>query len=84
MAGRQYDVSDEQILIEFLLSDDPALVAKELAGPLGMSRQGIHNRLDKLQDREMLHSKKPGRDRIYWLTTDGRQFATEALRNQED
>jgi DNA-binding MarR family transcriptional regulator len=78
---RSRETSDEEILIEFYLHDDPALVAKEAADVLGMSRQGLHERLKELESRGMLHSKKPGRDRIYWLTDDGQHAARTALRD---
>jgi predicted transcriptional regulator len=78
---RSRETSDEDILVEFYLHDDPVLVAKEAADALDMSRQGIHERLKELEARGHLHSKKPGRDRIYWLTDDGRAFARRTLRD---
>jgi predicted transcriptional regulator len=78
---RSRETSNEDILVEFYLHDDPALVAKEAADALDMSRQGIHDRLKELESQGHLHSKKPGRDRIYWLTDDGRAFARRALRD---
>lgn len=78
---RSKETSDESILREFYLHDDPALVAKEVGEALGMTRQGVHDRLSELENNGWLNSKKPGRDRIYWLTTDGRERARETLRN---
>jgi len=81
MAGRKREVTNEQILVEFYLHDDPALVAKEIGAVLGMSRQGVHERLEELEDMALIHSKKPGRDRIYWITDDGEAMAKEQLRD---
>ena len=78
---RSRETSNEEFLVEFYLHDDPALVAIEAADVLNMTRQGLHDRLKELEDNGMLHSKKPGRDRIYWLTEDGQHAAREALRD---
>lgn len=79
---REKETSDDVILREFLLHDDPVLVAKEVAKALDMSRQGIGTRLKTLEQEGMLNSKKPGRDRVFWLTNDGRARARESIRAQ--
>jgi len=78
---RSRETSNEDILVEFYLHDDPVLVAKEAAEALDMSRQGIHDRLKALEESGYLNSKKPGRDRIYWLTEDGRKLVRDTLRS---
>ena len=78
--GREKETPDDAILREFYLHDDPVLVTKEIAEALDMTRQGVHDRLKELEDGGWLHSKKPGRDRIYWLTSEGQQRARDSLR----
>lgn len=70
---------DDDILIEFHLSDDPFLFAIELTDTFDMTRQGIHNRLVALEKQGFLNSKKPGRDRAYWLTSVGADRAESAF-----
>lgn len=78
--GRPKQTPDDEILREVYLHDDPALIAKELTNSLDMSRQGIHDRLEELEDGGWVNSKVPGRDRIYWLTNDGIERARSILR----
>lgn len=78
---RERETSDDAILVEFYIHDDPSLVAKEAGEALGMSRQGVGSRLKELEADGYLHSKKPGRDRIYWLTDDGQARARRILRD---
>lgn len=73
MAGRKPEVSDIEILRQFALSSDPVLGAKELTETFDMSRQGIDYRLRQLEDEQLLDSKIISRDRVYWLTDDGRE-----------
>lgn len=79
--GQSEEKSDIETLVEIYLHDDPALVAKELAEPLGITRQGVHERLEHLINEGYVNTKKPGRDRIYWLTKPGQERAKKALRN---
>ena len=79
--GRKKETADEVLLREFLLSDDPSFVPKEIASAIDMSRQGVSSRLKELEDEGLLHSKKPGRDRIYWLTQAGESKARESLKD---
>ncbi|AQL43291.1 hypothetical protein BV210_11565 [Halorientalis sp. IM1011] len=78
MAGRKPEVSDIEILRQFALSSDPVLGANELTETFDMSRQGIDYRLRQLAEDGLLESKIISRDRVYWLTDDGRErIATE-------
>lgn len=78
--ARKKETGDNVLLREFLLSDDPCLVATEVADGVDMSRQGVAKRLKELSDDGWLNSKKPGRDRIYWLTESGRHKARASLK----
>jgi len=77
---RKKETGDDVLLREFLLSDDPCLVAGEVADAVNMSRQGVSKRLKELTTDGWLNSKKPGRDRIYWLTESGESKAKDSLK----
>ncbi|WP_161945924.1 helix-turn-helix domain-containing protein [Halalkaliarchaeum desulfuricum] len=76
--GRKPEVSDREILREFVVSPDPAFVASELGEKLNMSRQGVLNRLDDLEERHLLQSKKAAGRRIFWITHQGEVFFQES------
>jgi DNA-binding IclR family transcriptional regulator len=75
--GRKPTVSDVEILREFALCPDPFMHATELTETLDLSRQGVHNRLEKLQEKGYLDSKMTGGTRNWWLTSDGRNYLSE-------
>jgi predicted ArsR family transcriptional regulator len=82
--GRKPTVSDKEILSVFALSPDPAFFASELTDELGLSRQGVLSRLDELDERGLLDSKKASGRRIFWITTDGRRYVRDAGSSDED
>jgi len=75
--GRKPTVSDVEILREFALCPDPFMHATELTETLDLSRQGVHNRLETLQEKGYLDSKMTGGTRNWWLTDDGRNYLSE-------
>jgi len=77
MAGRPEKIDTSEILREFALSPDPVLTVPELVDMVDMSRQGIDNRLKKMQRDGYVTSKKPGRDRIWWITEEGHAHLRE-------
>lgn len=81
--GRKKETGDDVLLREFLLSDDPCMVTKEVAEAVDMSRQGVSGRLKELEADGWLNSKVPGRDRIYWLTTSGEHRARESIKHEQ-
>jgi len=65
--GRKPTVSDEEILAVFEKSDDPVLMATEVAEPLPIGRRAVYNRLQSLEEGGVLKSKKTGaRSTIWW------------------
>lgn len=71
--GKQ-TVSDNEILVSMMESDDPAFTTSELAEQHGMTAEGMRNRLESLAKAGRIKSKKPGeRSVIWWLESD--QFA---------
>ncbi|WP_367398194.1 winged helix-turn-helix transcriptional regulator [Haloarcula limicola] len=75
--GRKPTISDVEILKEFALCSDPFMHATELAESLDMSRQGVHKRLEQLEENSYLASKITGGTRNWWLTDDGRNYLSE-------
>jgi predicted transcriptional regulator len=77
MAGRSKEVSDREILMKFVVTSDPVLVASELADRVGMSRQGVFSRLEELQEAGYLNSAMKSGGRVWWITPEGRDFLSE-------
>jgi predicted transcriptional regulator len=74
--GRQPNVSDRRILREMMMDRAPFVHPTELAETLGMSRQGVYNRLTELEENGLVGSKKTGGTRNFWVTDAGREYAT--------
>ncbi|MDY6776467.1 MAG: winged helix-turn-helix domain-containing protein [Halobacteria archaeon] len=65
--GRNPSVTDDEILEIFEESDDPVLVASEIAEQLPIGRRAVHKRLKDLEDNGVLESKKVGgRSTVWW------------------
>lgn len=84
-AGRKETVSDERLLLEFLLTSDPALFTSEIAVNLPLTKQRVNQRLDDLEtDDGYVTSKKASGRRLWWMTPEGHEhiaaFARERLR----
>lgn len=75
MGGRKETVSDEEILRHFMESEDPVLSTTEVADRLGFSNSGAWTRLDNLEDRGLIFNKKVGQTNIWWISSDGVEFA---------
>lgn len=72
--GRDKSVSDLEILEAAVLTPGPAVSTTELGDLLGMSQQGIYNRLIQLQEDGLLESKVAGGTRLWWVTFSGEEF----------
>lgn len=69
--GRKPRVSDEEILAVFREAEDPVLIASEVAEHLPIGRRGVYDRLEKLEDRGAVTSKKVGgRATVWWSPGD--------------
>jgi len=75
--GRKPTVSDVDILRQFMLNRAPFIHPTELTETFDMSRQGVYNRLEKLDEKGLLDSKKTGGSRNYWITDEGRRCVSE-------
>lgn len=74
MAGRKPQTTDREILKAIALSPHPVVVASELESELDMTRQGIHSRLEGLEESGYVESAMKAASRVWWLTDDGRKF----------
>lgn len=74
MGGRKPTVPDKDIIREIATSPDPIVTAVELSDAIEMSQQGAYSRLESLEEKEFVRSKKVGsRARVWWMTDKGRQ-----------
>lgn len=72
--GREESVEDREILQVFEKAEDPVLFTGEVADEIGFSNQGTLPRLRKLEDLELLNSKKGGKVPVWWITDRGRAY----------
>lgn len=72
--GKPNVVTDEELLALFLTLDGPIFSSGELAEHVRITRSGVHKRLDEMEDRSLVDSKRVGGGRAWWITDDGRSF----------
>lgn len=81
--GRRKTISDEEFLktISTLQSEDsnPVITSSELAEEISIGRQGTYQRLEELEDRKLVRSKKVGTGRAWWLTECGRAYIEDEV-----
>lgn len=83
-AGRPPSVSDEAILDVFRGSDDPVLIASEVAEELPIGRRGVYQRLEKLAEGgELDHKKIGGRGTVWWLIEDDTESRVQEPDDEE-
>jgi predicted transcriptional regulator len=80
--GSDRKVSDDRILLEFLLSPDPALFTSEVSDPLPLSRQRVNDLLNELENEGLVTSKTASGRRLWWITPKGHQRVVEAARDK--
>ncbi len=84
-SGPDREVTDERVLLEFILTADPAMFASEVADNLPVSRQRVTTLLDDMEnDDGWVTSKHASGRRLWWLTPTGRKQAAEELRMRLD
>lgn len=71
--GPEVKIDLDEILLRFVLSADPVLIASEIAEPYDITRQTAANYLGELEDGGYLRSKHAGNRRMFWITYEGRQ-----------
>ncbi len=65
--GRPPRITDDEILSVFRSTSDPVLTTGEVASQFEITHRGIRDRLEKLDKRSTLESKKVGaRAKVWW------------------
>lgn len=65
--GRTPEISNEEILSVFRSSSDPVLTTSEVASEFEITHRGLRDRLEKLEGKGKLRSKKVGaRAKVWW------------------
>lgn len=80
--GSGREVTYERLLLEFLLTADPALFASELAENLPVGTTRVNQLLDELEDDGFVTSKHASGRRLFWLTPEGHQYIADVARNR--
>ena len=72
--GPDPEIEPIDILRQFVVSPEPAFVAKEIAESLDVTKEGARHQMERLVERGLLTRKKPtSRVVIYWITDEGRR-----------
>lgn len=80
-SGRKRRVEDSDILEVFKDTPDPVLSTSEVAEQLPIKRRGTLNRLQSLEDRDVLGGKTiGGRNTVWWLPDAGARNPTGSMR----
>lgn len=80
--GADRIVSNERILLEFLLTSDPALFTSEISDNLPITRQRVGQLLKELEKDGFVTSKFASNRRLWWLTADGHDYIASYARDQ--
>ena len=80
--GADRSVKNERVLLEFLLSADPALFTIEVAENLPLSRQRVNTILDELEGDGLVKSKRKSGRRLWWITNKGHAKVAESAREK--
>lgn len=67
---------DEAIFEAFARADYQVLTAKEIGEYVDLGDRQVRRRLHDLADREVVGTRKPGRDRLWWLEQDVKEPIT--------
>lgn len=87
--GPEVKIDLDEVLLRFVLTPDPVLIASEIAEPYDITRQTAANYLGDLEEAGFLRSKRAGNRRMFWITYEGRKrvqesFADEIFRQLSD
>lgn len=64
--GRHPEITDDEILAVFRSSSDPVLTTAEIASQFEITHRGVRDRLEKLEEKGDLESKKVGARAMVW------------------
>lgn len=82
--GPERSVTNDRILLEFVLNSGPAFFASEFEEHLSISRQRINEILDELEEDGYVTSKKASGRRLWWLTDEGNERVSRIARERFD
>jgi predicted transcriptional regulator len=71
-------VADTDILEALALSPDPVLVASEVAEEVDLTRQGVFNRLQELEEAGLVNSAMKASARVWWITPEGKRQLSDS------
>lgn len=75
--GPSPEVSREEIIRAINDARPPALGTSDVADRIGISRQATDKHLWRMQDDGLVHTDNLGQTRIWWVSTDGRDFLNQ-------
>lgn len=78
--GPERQVTDERLMLEIVINPDPAVFASEIEENVPISRQRVTGRLDDLEEKQFVYSKRASGRRLWWLTQKGRERVEERAR----
>lgn len=71
--GRSQRLGDDDFIRAIALSPDPIVTAKEVGERLDYSTDGARDRLERLEEKGLVNSRRVGsRAVVWWLTEAGR------------
>lgn len=79
--GPERTVRDERLLLEFIVSPEPAFFASEIAENVPLSRTQVNDRLDQLEDAGLVTSKHASARRLWWITDHGKEEVASRARD---
>ena len=82
--GPDRTVTDDRILIEFIIRQDPAFFPREFQDQFDLTTQQLRNRLKMLEAEGLVESKKVSNRLLYWITDEGYKQAATAVRENFD
>lgn len=67
--GRRKTVSNRELIEAGKLAEGPSFTSREVAESVGLERDTVRVRLNKLAESGALKKKSPGSSNIYWLAS---------------
>lgn len=64
--GRKPKITDDEILAVFRSSSDPVLTTSEVSSEFDITHRGVRDRLEQLEENNLLESKKVGARALVW------------------
>lgn len=82
--GPDRTVTDDRLLLEFVLQPHPAFFASDFEDSIRISRQQISKRLSQLEEEGYVVSRKAAGRRMWWITEKGRTRVAGLAREKFD